>query len=440
LARSIRGIGLIAADGLPGYTGRQFYLYNAHGSVVQLTDVSGAVTRQYAYDAFGNERKPGPNIETETLIYAEYDYTAEHSSPIVGITFIWGPNGERISQPVFASSSIRETQHIIPLTGMPGGTYTIDVSADGSPGSEATLQVAVQGSVLHSITFTGGENRTLSFPYNGNGGELIYAVKLDVKGPGTSAGTASVSISNLRINTGTQIDIPDTITSRNPHISTPFGYSGEYLDCESGLIYLRARYYDPAAGRFISADPYWHPGNMIYGTEQPIEKEIIINDDESIHGNFFSPRFSYDNTSKASSALSEMRVFEKDGVRIVDIRANPKHDFIRVHLERSLSNDLPQSILNNVEIEVRHIQRKPDMLAIQQSTNLYVYCLNNPVMYEDPSGEIAKVLIPVILPFVPKIQNWASNWRGPVLGNTLRHTWENWLKPHMWVPHPNELR
>jgi len=27
-------------------------------------------------------------------------------------------------------------------------------------------------------------------------------------------------------------------------------------DAESGLLYLRARYYDPAIGRFISADPY----------------------------------------------------------------------------------------------------------------------------------------------------------------------------------------
>jgi RHS repeat-associated protein len=53
----IRGIGLIAADGLFGYTGRQFYLYNAHGSVVQLADSNGNVTQSYDYDAFGNERR-----------------------------------------------------------------------------------------------------------------------------------------------------------------------------------------------------------------------------------------------------------------------------------------------------------------------------------------------------------------------------------------------
>ena len=35
-----------------------------------------------------------------------------------------------------------------------------------------------------------------------------------------------------------------------------FRYCGEYYDTESGTIYLRARYYDPVIGRFISRDSY----------------------------------------------------------------------------------------------------------------------------------------------------------------------------------------
>ena len=34
-----------------------------------------------------------------------------------------------------------------------------------------------------------------------------------------------------------------------------FGYRGEYADAESGLIYLRARMYNPETGRFINEDP-----------------------------------------------------------------------------------------------------------------------------------------------------------------------------------------
>jgi len=37
--------------------------------------------------------------------------------------------------------------------------------------------------------------------------------------------------------------------------NNPYRYCGEYYDAESGYTYLRARYYDPAIGRFISEDP-----------------------------------------------------------------------------------------------------------------------------------------------------------------------------------------
>ncbi len=38
--------------------------------------------------------------------------------------------------------------------------------------------------------------------------------------------------------------------------SNPFRYCGEYFDTETGTIYLRARYYSPTIGRFISRDSY----------------------------------------------------------------------------------------------------------------------------------------------------------------------------------------
>lgn len=36
--------------------------------------------------------------------------------------------------------------------------------------------------------------------------------------------------------------------------ANPFRYCGEYFDAETGTIYLRARYYNPTTGRFISRD------------------------------------------------------------------------------------------------------------------------------------------------------------------------------------------
>ncbi|NEQ42461.1 MAG: RHS repeat-associated core domain-containing protein [Leptolyngbya sp. SIOISBB] len=41
----------------------------------------------------------------------------------------------------------------------------------------------------------------------------------------------------------------------NPDFDFRFGYTGREQDDATGLMYYRARYYDPAVGRFLSEDP-----------------------------------------------------------------------------------------------------------------------------------------------------------------------------------------
>ena len=45
------------------------------------------------------------------------------------------------------------------------------------------------------------------------------------------------------------------IISQTENVPNDIKYAGEYQDSETGLIYLRNRYYDPALGRFITEDP-----------------------------------------------------------------------------------------------------------------------------------------------------------------------------------------
>jgi RHS repeat-associated protein len=44
-------------------------------------------------------------------------------------------------------------------------------------------------------------------------------------------------------------------TSSSGSLTNPFQYTGRESDTETGLYYYRARYYDPAAGRFLGEDP-----------------------------------------------------------------------------------------------------------------------------------------------------------------------------------------
>jgi RHS repeat-associated protein len=46
-----------------------------------------------------------------------------------------------------------------------------------------------------------------------------------------------------------------TQTLASPSASAPLGYAGQLEDDETGLVYMRAREYDPATAQFISVDP-----------------------------------------------------------------------------------------------------------------------------------------------------------------------------------------
>lgn len=45
------------------------------------------------------------------------------------------------------------------------------------------------------------------------------------------------------------------LEARTGTATTPFGFTGQYTDAETGLQYLRARFYDPETGQFLSRDP-----------------------------------------------------------------------------------------------------------------------------------------------------------------------------------------
>lgn len=52
------------------------------------------------------------------------------------------------------------------------------------------------------------------------------------------------------------------VTAHNGVLSNSFQYTGREFDSETGIYYYRARFYDPAAGRFLSEDPAEFLGGM----------------------------------------------------------------------------------------------------------------------------------------------------------------------------------
>jgi RHS repeat-associated protein len=52
-----------------------------------------------------------------------------------------------------------------------------------------------------------------------------------------------------------QYDPYGNLIASTGSVANPFRYAGQYKDSESGLYYLRARYYDPGTAQFLTRDP-----------------------------------------------------------------------------------------------------------------------------------------------------------------------------------------
>ena len=195
------------------------YSYNAAN---QLTSASDGTT--YAYDKAGNLRTRTKSGQT---------------------TFTWDAAGRliRIDLPdgKYAAYTYDDLSHRISKRD-PAGVMTYYVY----DGRNLVQELDGSGTVLAAYVHDG-----LDRPISMTRGGVTYHYLLDrlgnVVGLTDGAGTPVVS---YRYDPWGNI-----IANSNPSFVNPFRFSGREYDDESGFYFFRARYYDPAAGRFISRDP-----------------------------------------------------------------------------------------------------------------------------------------------------------------------------------------
>ena len=78
---------------------------------------------------------------------------------------------------------------------------------------------------------------------------------------GLGSVTSLTNTSGAKVQTYTY-DSFGNILATTGSLTNSFRYTGREFDTETGLYYYRARYYDPAAGRFISEDPIGFFGGL----------------------------------------------------------------------------------------------------------------------------------------------------------------------------------
>ena len=231
------------------------YAYDANNRLTEeeKTDSEGTTTVAYTYDPNGNQLTRGTALPTatggdetfvhthgtgaETLEVNTYDgfnrLTAVNNDQ-GNVYFTYNPNGLRYTKNTDENSLI----HI-----WDGQNLVADLTDEGVVASYVRAL-----NLIASDTATGRKY----YLYNAHGdvvqlsdtdGLVLWYYEYDAFG-----------------------------VERDPHPSdtNPFRYCGEYFDKETGAIYLRARYYNPAIGRFVTADTHWNSGNVIYG-DSPIK-------------------------------------------------------------------------------------------------------------------------------------------------------------------------
>ena len=183
----------------------------------------------YSYDANGNQITKTAEGKTETNTYDGLNQLIGFTDGETTASYKYNADGLRTSKTVDGKT----INHIW------DGSKQIIVDMDDSDWYSA--EVYVRGTnLLAKFSKQSGNVKTDYQYYTQNAhGDVVNLTD--------STGAITKSYKYDAFGVEQNIDDADT---------NAFRYCGEYFDAETGTIYLRARYYDPSMGRFISRDSY----------------------------------------------------------------------------------------------------------------------------------------------------------------------------------------
>ena len=248
----------------------------------RLTDVSGATTLHYAYDAVGNRTSAQDASGTTSYSYDAGDQLQSTTGPAGTTNYSYNGNGDQTGAGPWTYANNLAGRLTTASTATQSVAYTYDGDGNRLTATTAGATTNYQWDTNFGLPQLATETNT-----SGNSiRDYSYGLsRISLTTPTTTAYYSSDAIGTttaLSSSSGTLLGSYDsqpfgdnpTSTSVDPSVAgNPFSFAGEYQDPTSGLYNLRARNYDPTTSRLLTADPLGpqaQQGTYVYAGDNPL--------------------------------------------------------------------------------------------------------------------------------------------------------------------------
>ncbi|WP_134219971.1 RHS repeat-associated core domain-containing protein [Pelotomaculum sp. FP] len=240
---------------ISSWAGEESFSYDGNGRLIQWTYTprsGNPVQENYQYDAAGN-----------LLTKGSATYTYNNANQITNAGFTYDNNGNMTSDRTYNYTYNAENQLIQVKRKSDNSlvaTYTYNFNGlrksktvySGQTATTTNFHWDAFGRLIRESNSSGEETATYSYDLSGN---LLKVNGINVQS-NTRGDVVSLcnSFTSLKAKYhydpwGKQISYTGTLDKPQP-----FRYAGYYFDEETGLYYLKSRYYSPTLGRFLTKD------------------------------------------------------------------------------------------------------------------------------------------------------------------------------------------